>query len=281
MPGIPESAYNIDIILKAVGVRSHPFTISSDFKFLMPCFGLMSCSSTHPCLFCVRWRRKGVWEVLPEGTQELRTFGSLQEQYKGWVAAGSRYTTPFTSRFQSTVGPVLVKAPGDRADTTVLENTGMPTVHLLLSTNDVIRPHLIPFFKDEAHLMEVIRKEMGCVPHSYQGKDGAFEGPQCSTILDKAEEVLGPFLQEPDGQLLLNLLNSLKEVKKGIFGSYLSPDWEAVINTFKEDLELAYSCTGLPITPKLHVIHQHLEQVVRQTGRLLGRLNEAAVFYTC
>ena len=62
----------------------------------------------------------------------------------------------------------------------MLEKTGMPTVHLLLSTNAIIRPHLIPFFKDEAHLMEVIRKEMGCVPHSYQGKDGAFEGPQCS-----------------------------------------------------------------------------------------------------
>ena len=45
-----------------------------------------------------------------------------------------------------------------------------------------------------------------------------------SNILDKAEEVFGPYLQEPDGQLLLNLLNSLKEVKKGIFGSELSPD---------------------------------------------------------
>ena len=140
----------------------------------MPCYGLMPCSSTHPCLFCVRWRRKGDWQVLLEGEQELRTFGSLQKQYEGWVAAGSRYSTLYTSRFQSTVGPVLVKAPGDSEDTTVLEKTGMPTVHLLLATNDVIRPHLVPFFKDEAHLMEVIRKEMGCVPHSYQGKDGAY-----------------------------------------------------------------------------------------------------------
>ena len=46
VPGIPESAYNIDIILKAVGVRSHPFTISSDFKFLMPCFAML----LHPPL---------------------------------------------------------------------------------------------------------------------------------------------------------------------------------------------------------------------------------------
>ena len=84
--------------------------------------------------------------------------------------------------------------------------------------------------------------------------------------MDKAEEVLGPFLQEPDGQLLLSLLNSLKEVKKGIFGSVLAPDWEDIVNQFKEDLELAHSCCGLPITPKLHVIHRHVEQAVMQTG---------------
>ena len=86
--------------------------------------------------------------------------------------------------------------------------------------------------------------------------------------------MLGPFLQEPDGQLLLN---SLKEVKKGVFGSVLAPDWEDIINQFKEDLELAHSCCGLPITPKLHIIHRHMEQAVRQTGRSLSRLNEAAV----
>ena len=62
-----------------------------------------------------------------------------------------------------------------------------------------------------------------------------------------------------------------------MFGSELSPDWEATINCFKEDLDLAHSCTGLPITPKLHVIQRHVEQAVRQTGRSLGRLNEAAV----
>ena len=57
----------------------------------------------------------------------------------------------------------------------------------------------------------------------------------------------------------------------------MSPVWETIINTFKEDLELAHSCTGLPIAPKLHVIHRHVEQAVRQTGMSLGRLNEAAV----
>ena len=32
------------------------------------------------------------------------------------------------------------------------------------------------------------------VPHSYQGKDGAFEGPQCNKILNSVESRLKPHL---------------------------------------------------------------------------------------
>ena len=48
--------------------------------------------------------------------------------------------------FQSTVGPVLVESPEDTALTTVSEKVGMPTVHLLLATNDILRPHMVKFF---------------------------------------------------------------------------------------------------------------------------------------
>ena len=82
VPGIPESSYNIQLIFNAVGVNQLPYILSADLKMLMPCFGLMSCSSSHPCLFCPRKRVKGEWQ---EGEVQLRTFASLKEQHRGWV----------------------------------------------------------------------------------------------------------------------------------------------------------------------------------------------------
>ena len=40
--------------------------------------------------------------------------------------------------------------------------------------------------------MLVLKTEVGVVPHSYQGKDGNFEGPQCDKILNKLS-VLAPY----------------------------------------------------------------------------------------
>ena len=273
VPGIPESAHNIKLIFDSVGINQHPYILSADLKLLMPCFGLMSCSSSNPCLFCPRKRVKGKWK---DDNVELRRFGSLKENYDGWVAAGSKYVTQWTSAFQSTVGPVLVESSEDTALTTVLEKVGMPTVHLLLATNDILRPHMVKFFDSEEEMMDVLKVGVGVVPHSYQGKDGAFEGPQCSKILNKID-VLAPYLTDMEGVLFLNLLKSFNMVKKAIFGAQLAPNWEQVMQDFSENLFLAHDCVGLPITPKLHIIDKHVAELVRMKGGALGRYNEAAL----
>ena len=110
----------------------------------------------------------------------LRTLGRLKAMEKGWEAEGSRNTTAGTSKFESTVGPVLCRSIGDSDRTTVLAKVGMPSVHLLLGANSILRPHMCRFFGGEEELMELLRTKVGVVPHSYQGADGAFEGPQCA-----------------------------------------------------------------------------------------------------
>lgn len=77
--------------------------------------------------------------------------------------------------------------------------------------------------------------------------------------------------------LFLNLLKSFKKVKDLVFSAKLGEGWESALASFSEDLSLAHVCVGLPITPKLHIIQQHVGQVVRETGRGLGRHNETAV----
>ena len=66
----------------------------------------------------------------------------------------------------------------------------------------------LDFFHSKEELMELLRTEVGVVPYSYQGKDGVFEGSQCSKIQDKLE-ILEPYLQSNNGSFYHNLLKVL------------------------------------------------------------------------
>ena len=71
----------------------------------------------------------------------MRTFGRLEEKYQGWKVKSS-LTTASTSKAESCVDPVLVRTEADTDDTTILMNLGMPSVHLLLGLNSILRPHI-------------------------------------------------------------------------------------------------------------------------------------------
>ena len=186
--GVPESEENLELIFTHVKLAGLRFKMTGDFKFLMPWFGLLGCSSVHPCLYCNKERRKGEW-IEKEGTAvELRTLGGIETMAAAWMEAGSKRTTAWTSKFESSVGMVTVWGEGDTPMTTVLDKCAPPTVHCLLALNSVLRPHLEKIW--EGDLWKFLKEEVKVVPHSYQGKDGAFEGPQCDKILNSAEEKL-------------------------------------------------------------------------------------------
>ena len=74
--GVPETMENLDIIFNMLNLESLEYTITGDFKFLMPCFGLLSCNAVHPCLNCNGERRKGKWSSgLLEGLRQIHQVG--------------------------------------------------------------------------------------------------------------------------------------------------------------------------------------------------------------
>ena len=112
-------------------------------------------------MFCTSKRQNGVWE---EKGVAMRTFGRLEEKYQGWKVKSS-LTTASTSKAESCVDPVLVRTEADTDDTTILMKVGMPSVHLLLGLNSILRPHMTRFFGGEDILMKLLRTELGVVPH--------------------------------------------------------------------------------------------------------------------
>jgi hypothetical protein len=91
----------------------------------------------------------------------LRTFGSEKVQLNGWVVASSKYSTWCTGAYKSTFSPILVQAVDDTEDAIFLEKINMPTLHLLLAVNNILRPHLVNFFDSEEQLLEILRCKMG------------------------------------------------------------------------------------------------------------------------
>ena len=275
-----ETPQNLQLVLSKLQLSQIPFTICSDFAALMPMFGCMGSSSSHPCLYCPlrRYQPGGNWG---KEEVELRTLGSLADAFKGWVGAKAIYKTEFTQKFESTVGEVLVWGVGDTRATSVLEKASPPGVHLLLSVNDVFDPHACKYFDGKEGMMEVMRKEIGVIPHSYQGKEGAFEGPQCAKILDRLD-LLIPYFERGDaehgdaGNFVL-LLQSFKAVKNGVFGVTLAKNYKEILEGFAWHLKLAVLMGAVRETPKLHVISTHVLQWCEATGAGLARANEAAV----
>ena len=135
---IPESAFNLGRILLLTKVNSVQYRLAGDLKFLMPCVCLMSCSSSHPCLFCPKKRSgSGEW-----GTEEveLRTLGGNQENWICWQQEGAKEGAAHTARWESCcASDLLVMGLGDTLDTFVLDKCIMPSLHLLLSLNTLLK----------------------------------------------------------------------------------------------------------------------------------------------
>ena len=128
-------------------------------------------------------------------------------------------------------------------------------------------------------LWNFLKEEVNVVPHSYQGKDGAFEGPQCNKILNCVEEKLKPHLLaagEP-GKLYYDFLVEFKRFKDTFFGNVLPGNHRDVALNFKTKLNLLNTTLGFPITPKLHMMAEHVLDWVTKFGRALGDESEQAV----
>ena len=68
---------------------------------------------------------------------ELMTLGGIEGMTSGWMGAGSKKSTAWTSKFESCVGMATVWGEGDTPFTTVLDKCPPPTVHCLLTLNSV------------------------------------------------------------------------------------------------------------------------------------------------
>ena len=108
---VQENGYNLETIFNAVNINRLKFKLTGDFAFLMPSLGLLKgCASCNPCPICDQERSKegrsrAMWD---KSGGNLRTLGSLLDNYMTWTLKGENDSAVQTKRFKSVIGPLLV-----------------------------------------------------------------------------------------------------------------------------------------------------------------------------
>ena len=116
------------------------------------------------------------WSIWHDNEVQLRTIAGLEEQFNKLPDNG-KTTTAITRQTESLVGPVLVRCEDDLDEKTVLAKIGMPSVHLLLSVNDILNKVVeICFEGNRYELLDLLGTQVGVLPHSYQGRERAYAG---------------------------------------------------------------------------------------------------------
>ena len=96
---------------------------------------------------------------------------------------------------------------------------------------------------------------------------------------DSVEEKIKPdllTLGEP-GVLFLDFFIQFKKFKDTFFGTILPTNFVELAAGFKTKLNLLHTVGKVPITPKLHIMAEHVIQWVEKHGRALGEDSEQAV----
>ena len=134
--------------------------------------------------------------------------------------------------------------------------------------NSVLDPNLAKLW--QGNLKEDLKNDLHIKPHSYQGKDGAYAGPECDKILNNLDILKERLMATEDLKLFYNFLFAFKKLKDGIFGNVLAENWKELCADFRTGLNLLYSNLAVPITPKLHIISVHVEEWVDTHRRAIG-----------
>ena len=111
--------------------------------------------------------------------------------------------------------------------------------------------------------MNDFKKELHIVQSDYHGSD--WEGNQLKLImkkenLDKLEDCI-PSQFAP----FVDCLRNLDNVYTSCTGSVLDPYHEQVIDKFSDSFDILHKQFGVTITPKVHIIQDHLADFFKQS----------------
>ena len=133
-----------------------------------------------------------------------------------------------------------------------------PELHLLIGVVNTLCNHLIKVGP------QAIIWPRKCYVEKEAMHGGAFNGNSCMTLMNKIDLLRS--LCPLRWLRFVELFSLFKLIVKSCFGAALHPDFRRFIDDFRR----AYKDSGLPVTPKLHMVFYHLPEFCDRTNGALG-----------
>ena len=263
VPEVQELYPNIRSMMEELKLGGIEYGLCADIKIYLCLIGKQVASCTHPCPYC---EGKTPWETQAKHL----TIGSLNEWYQKFLDNGGNVKN--AKKFQNVINPPLLT--GDDS-TKTLEVLNVSELHCMTgSTGKIVSGFERCAFENkgegEKFMNEFLKREdiSKCV---YQGSN-SFEGNQARKLLkcvDKLERDVKHLLDFETATKALPFVESLRLLDKvftACFGQALDPDYKECIDAFSGQ----YRTLGITITPKIHIIEQHVVEFLRAKGETAG-----------
>lgn len=251
---VQELYENISVLLKALNVDGIHYCIATDLKLANILIGIQSHSCKHPCIFC---EGCAPWST----SSKLRTIGKVKELVQDFKNSGEQLKK--SGDFMNCIHDPLIIAEDSAL---ILDIIPPPELHLMLGAVNKMFDELNAAWGDDgAYKLAADHNIIRC---GYRG--GSLEGNQCKLLLNQID-----FLQNA---LLIHLLKfavalrAFNSVRKSCFGENLLPSFKNDIKLFK----VAYEALQISVTPKVHIIFEHVPQFCEEKNCGLGKFSEQA-----
>lgn len=258
--GVPESYESVSFLWEKLGINQlDNYIISGGHKIINILLGLTSHSGMYSCCYCISFSKRNPWA---EEELKMRSFEDIQGWCGAWKSSGSDEKD--LMKFFNVRNLPLPSFSGF-----VLHHVAPAPLHLLIGVVNHLMRNLIQRYPEA----EEWPRSMGLVR---QVQHNDFNGNDCHRLINSTRKLrmirkLRSKMKEIS--LFAEAFECLRDVVHGCFGSNLDPSYAEDIQDFRK----AFECLNLSLTPKLHILTQHLTQYIQRTQCGLSLDSEQAL----
>jgi hypothetical protein len=271
---IPENYDNLSVILESINLSelSKKYKVIGDLKIYNILLGMQHSSAMHACPYCEgskqditskKTTKSGVWVL-----GRRRTLKNLLENLMSYLHESGGDRKQLQHYFNCEFPPIL---PGQE-DQEVLYLLPIPYLHTILlgPFNDLWKCFLKTFGAPVKAWMK--KKHM-----KGSGMGGDFNGPTIKGIIHNSDTLVDIQNSVPGSEDFVNTLRAMADLHNMVKQKQLAPDFETTIVTFMIHWDMLHFQYGLNYTLKIHIIQDHLRDVLFETGKTLGDENDEHV----
>ena len=256
---ILETHENLNIIFSKLNLERVRYFICSDIKLINIITGIQSSSSKHPCPYCNSSNIKDF-----DTASNYRTIGSNKQSALAFETAGS--VKKDAKLYTNCINQPLLT---DDDNALIIDICVPPELHLMQGIVKHIYDNMAKDWPGVSVWLDKIHVKQKDYHH------GAFVGNDCRKLL-KNTDLLQSIAEEKNIHTVAKYVHIFRCLNKVIvsgFGMTLDSQFESNISEFKD----VYVNLGISITPKVHILVNHVPYFLNKHNRPLGWYSEQAL----